>query len=88
MLALFIPFLPVFMKAQGMSETKVGLLISIGSLITIIVQPTFGMISDRLKTIRKVMLVLILLTTISGFFLYQASSMSWIVIFTLLVYAF
>ncbi|HZG12355.1 MAG TPA: MFS transporter [Kurthia gibsonii] len=88
MLALFIPFLPVFMKAQGMSETKVGLLISVGSLITIIVQPTFGMISDRLKTIRKVMLVLILLTTISGFFLYQASSMTWIVIFTLVVYAF
>lgn len=88
MLALFIPFLPVFMKAQGMSETKVGLLISLGSLITIIVQPTFGMISDRLKTIRKVMLVLILLTTISGFFLYQASSMTWIVIFTLVVYAF
>lgn len=88
MLALFIPFLPVFMKAQGMSETKVGLLISVGSLITIIVQPTFGMISDRLKTIRKVMLVLILLTTISGFFLYQASSMIWIVIFTLVVYAF
>lgn len=76
------------MKAQGLSETTLGLIISAGGFITIIAQPIWGMISDRFKTVRKVILILILLTTISGFFLYQMSSVSLIIVLTLIVYAF
>ncbi|MBQ0140591.1 MAG: MFS transporter [Kurthia sp.] len=88
LLALFIPFLPVFMKAQGISETKVGFIISAGGFITIIAQPIWGMVSDRLKTVRKVILILVFFTTIGGFFLYQMSSVTTIILLTLIVYAF
>lgn len=76
------------MKAQGISETQVGLIISAGGLITIIAQPLWGMISDRFKTVRKVILILVFFTTISGFFLYQMSTFTMIILLTLIVYAF
>lgn len=88
LLALFIPFLPVFMTAQGLNESKVGLIIGAGSFITILVQPFFGMVSDCLKTVRKVILLLVLLTTLAGYSLYQMSSFTSIIILTLVVYAF
>lgn len=76
------------MKAQGISETKVGFIISAGGFITIIAQPIWGMVSDRLKTVRKVILILVFFTTIGGFFLYQMSSVTTIILLTLIVYAF
>lgn len=76
------------MKAQGISETQVGLIISAGGLVTIIAQPLWGMISDRFKTVRKVILILVFFTTISGFFLYQMSTFTTIILLTLIVYAF
>ncbi|WP_307725576.1 MFS transporter [Kurthia sibirica] len=88
LLALFIPFLPVYMTAQGLNESEVGIIIGAGGFITIIAQPFFGMISDRFKTVRKVILLLILLTTIGGFALYQLSSFTMIIVLTLVVYAF
>lgn len=88
LLALFIPFLPVFMKEQGINETEVGLIISAGGFITIIAQPVWGMISDRFKTVRKVILILVFFTTIGGFFLYQMSSVTMIILLTFVVYAF
>lgn len=76
------------MKAQGLTETEVGLIIGVGGLITIIAQPIWGMISDRYKTVRKIILLLIAFTTIGGFFLYQMSDITMIILFTLVVYAF
>ncbi|MGM9967823.1 MFS transporter [Rummeliibacillus sp. TYF005] len=88
LLALFIPFLPVFLKGQGLSTSDVGLIIGAGGFVTIIAQPLWGMISDKTKTLRKVMLFLIFTTAISGFILFNMSSFWGLVIIAMLVYFF
>jgi len=88
MLAMFIPFLPVFLKSKGLTTSEVGLVIAIGGVITVISQPLWGMISDRLKTIRKVVLVLVALTGVCGFLLYQVDSFILLVLLAMFVYFF
>lgn len=88
MLAMFIPFLPVFLQSKGLNTSEVGLVIALGGVITVISQPLWGMISDRFKTIRKVVLLLVALTAIFGYVLYQADSFILLVILAMFVYFF
>ncbi|AIQ46896.1 MFS transporter [Paenibacillus sp. FSL R7-0273] len=88
LLAMFIPFLPVFLDMQGLTPGQTGLVIGTGGFITIIAQPLWGMISDRTRTIRKVLLLLLLCSAVTGYFLYASGSYILLVLFAMLLYFF
>ncbi|KRF11103.1 MFS transporter [Paenibacillus sp. Soil787] len=88
LLAMFVSFLPVYLDAQGLPATKIGLIIGTGGFIAIFSQPLWGMISDRTKTIKKVMLLLLGSSTIVGYLLYASSSFIVLLLFTMLMYFF
>lgn len=88
LLAMFVSFLPVYLDAQGLPATKIGLIIGTGGFIAIFSQPLWGMISDRTKTIKKVMLLLLGCSTIVGYLLYASSSFIVLLLFTMLMYFF
>lgn len=88
LLAMFIPFLPVYLDEQGLDPAQIGFIIGTGGFVTIIAQPLWGMISDRTKTIRKVLLVLLLCSAVTGYFLFDSSSFVTLVLFAMLLYFF
>lgn len=88
LLSMFIPFLPLYFSDRGLSETQIGTIIGIGGFITLIAQPLWGMISDRLRTIRKVLLLLVICCTITGYSLYSTDSYPLILLFVMLTYFF
>ncbi|WP_410511473.1 MFS transporter [Paenibacillus sp. BR2-3] len=88
LLAMFIPFLPVYLDEQGLNPAQIGFIIGTGGFVTLIAQPLWGMISDRTKTIRKVLLVLLLCSAVFGFLLYDSSSYVQLVLFAMLLYFF
>lgn len=88
LLALFIPFLPVYLSKQGLSTSEIGLIIGTGGFVTLVAQPLWGLISDKKKTVRKVMLLLVVFTTIFGYFLFNTNSFLLLGLFALLVYFF
>lgn len=88
LLAMFISFLPVYLDAQGQSATRIGIIIGTGGFVSIFAQPFWGMISDRAKTIRKVLLVLIACSAVIGYLLYATESFLLLVLFTMLLYCF
>ncbi|WP_234396876.1 MFS transporter [Bacillus massiliglaciei] len=88
LLALFIPFLPVYLEEQGLSASEIGLIVGTGGFVTLLAQPLWGFISDKTKTIRKVMLLLVCLTAVFGYFLFSVDSFLLLVLFALLVYFF
>ncbi|MEI4769332.1 MFS transporter [Psychrobacillus sp. FJAT-51614] len=86
LLALFIPFLPVYLGEKGLTASEIGLIIGTGGFVTLIAQPLWGFISDKTKTVRRVMLILVSLTAIFGYFLFNVDSFVLLVIFALLVF--
>ncbi|MDO7908795.1 MFS transporter [Paenibacillus sp. JX-17] len=88
MLSLFIPFLPLYLDEQQISSSRIGLIVGTGGIVTLIAQPLWGMISDRLRTITKVMLLLLIFASVTGYFLYDSSSYPMLVLFAMLVYFF
>lgn len=85
---MFIPFLPVYLDNQGLSPAQIGFVVGTGGFITIVAQPLWGMISDRTKTIRKVLLFLLLCSAIVGYLLYVSNSYSQLILFAMLLYFF
>ncbi|MEC0092263.1 MFS transporter [Paenibacillus macquariensis] len=88
LLAMFVSFLPVYFDSQGLSPSQIGFIIGTGGIITIIAQPLWGMISDRTKTIRKVLMLLIVCASITGYLLYNTASYTMLIVFAMLTYFF
>lgn len=88
LLAMFIPFLPVYLGQQGLNPAQIGLIVGSGGIITIIAQPLWGMISDRTKTIRKVLLLLLLCSSVVGYMLFASTGYSELIILAMFVYFF
>ena len=63
------PFTVVFLREHGLKTTTIGLILSINSIIGIFAQPIWGLISDKLKSIKKVFMFCFAMCSITYFFL-------------------
>ncbi|MDQ8739065.1 MFS transporter [Paenibacillus sp. LHD-38] len=88
LLSMFITFLPVYLDEQGLKPAQIGFIIGTGGFVTIITQPLWGIISDRTKTIRKILLLLLVLSSIIGYALYSSSHFILLILFAMLMYFF
>ncbi|KZE54696.1 MFS transporter [Brevibacillus parabrevis] len=73
LLSIFISFLPVYLSFRGVTPAQIGVLIGAGSFIGILSQPFWGMVSDRTKTIKRVILATLGLSIVSGIGLFSAT---------------
>ncbi|OXM13436.1 MFS transporter [Paenibacillus herberti] len=88
LLAVFVSFMPVYLDLQGLSTVQIGLITGTGGFVTIISQPLWGMISDRMRTVRKVMLLLTVCATLTGYLLYGTSSFPMLLGLAMILYFF
>lgn len=86
--ALFLSFLPIYSAKVGISGTHIGLILGMGSLISIVAQPLWGMVSDRTRTIKKILLLLLLASVLIGTLLFQAHQIWSLVILVALMNVF
>lgn len=52
--ALFTPFLTVYLQEKGMSVSDIGTIMAVNSIIVILSQPFWGMLADRIQSLRRV----------------------------------
>ncbi|UFJ39473.1 MFS transporter [Brevibacillus humidisoli] len=88
LLAIFISFLPVYLNGRGISPAEIGLLVGVGAFVGIISQPIWGVISDKYRTIRKVVIVVLAVSLVLGTLLFQFSNILLLLVFVLLLYFF
>jgi len=50
--ALFNPFITVYLQEKGFGAEKIGLIMGANSLVLIIAQPFWGIISDKLRSVK------------------------------------
>ncbi|MCK0471912.1 MFS transporter [Halalkalibacter sp. APA_J-10(15)] len=65
-MTIIVGYIPVYFQAEGLSSSQVGLLMAIGPLATIIAQPFWGYMSDKYKSIKRMLLVAIIGVIISS----------------------
>jgi PPP family 3-phenylpropionic acid transporter len=56
--------LVILLQEKGFTNTTIGIVLSVNSIISIIVQPFLGMLTDYLKSIKKVFILCITCTTL------------------------
>lgn len=64
-------FLPVYFQFKGFSGEQIGWLLAIGPFAAILVQPLAGYFSDRLKTVKKIIIFCLVFLTLSSFLMFQ-----------------
>lgn len=53
-LSCFVSFYVVYLNDRGFSMTQIGLIVTINQIVAIVFQPIWGMLCDRLRSVRKV----------------------------------
>ena len=62
--AAYYPFVVLFLQGKGLSNTAIGTILSINSFIVVFAQPFWGMVSDRLRSVKKVFLLCIIISAV------------------------
>lgn len=85
---LVVSYFPLFYTHLGFSSSQVGYLYSLGPLISILSNLFWSMISDKLGTIKKIMVILLAGQLVSGLLLARASDFSSVMLILSFFYFF
>lgn len=86
LLAIFISFLPVYLSAQNLPTSQIGIIIGTGAFIGVLSQPFWGVLSDKYKTVKKIILLTLFLSVVIGFTMFQANTFIVLLLLTGLMY--
>ncbi|WP_340022635.1 MFS transporter [Paenibacillus sp. FSL K6-1096] len=85
---LVVSYFPLFYAHLGFSSPQMGLLYSVGPLISILSNLFWSMMSDRLGTVRKIMALLLGGQLVTAIILFQATSFSGVLLILSCFYFF
>lgn len=84
-----VSYLPYYLEDyRGLSGTQIGLIMAVGPFVSLFAQPFWGYISDKYKTIKKILLLCVSGMLIFSFFLFQSVGFSMILLTIFLYYIF
>ncbi|MDT8860796.1 MFS transporter [Alkalihalobacillus sp. MEB130] len=72
--SIIIFFLPLYLRAKGLMTVEVGLVMATGALVSIFAQPFWGIISDRKKTVKRILLLIFFSAAIISIPLFLANN--------------
>lgn len=78
--AVYNTYQSVFLFQKGFGESAIGSISSVSSIILLIIQPIWGMLTDRSKHKNRIAGLLLILTGFSGLAIYLSDELWWIVV--------
>ncbi|SHE98914.1 MFS transporter, PPP family, 3-phenylpropionic acid transporter [Desulforamulus putei DSM 12395] len=85
---IIVPFLPLYFDSRGLTNSQIGILLALGPCVSILVQSPWGYLSDRLQTVKKLLLLQFTACLILSFLLFHLRSFSLLVPTVIGFYAF
>lgn len=64
--AVTLPFLPLFLYYRGFDSVEIGMIMGVAPMVSIVAQPIAGYISDKYKTIKKLLIILNFIVIATG----------------------
>ncbi|WP_413381304.1 MFS transporter [Alkalihalobacillus sp. 1P02AB] len=83
-----VSYLSVFYREEGLSGSEVGMLMAIGPFAMLLAQPVWGFLSDKYKTIRKILMIALigLIVTASMYYMTSGFTQYLVVMFILFIF--
>lgn len=81
-------FFPLYLQSKGLNPGQVGVIFASGSLVAMIAQPFWGYFSDKRKTIKHVLVVLLIASLLLSFGLFSVGTMALILMFYIVFMCF
>jgi PPP family 3-phenylpropionic acid transporter len=81
-------YLPLYYQFKGFSNSEIGLIMGMGSLISMFSQPFWGIMSDRYKTVKKVLAAIMICAIVVCVPLFSSDTLVFVVIFMMLLMFF
>jgi len=72
---IILSFLPLYLKYKGLTGTEIGWVLAIGPFASIFSQPFWGYMSDKFKTVKKILMLLVCGLLISSTLFFQVSGL-------------
>lgn len=85
---IIISFLPLYLKYKGLTGTEIGWVLAIGPLASIFSQPFWGYLSDKYKTVKKILIISVIGMLIGSMLFFQMNQLILILAFGALFYFF
>ena len=86
--AMYNVYLNLFLNQNGFSNTQLGLLSSVSTVVLILVQPLWGVLSDKSKSKNQIVGMLLLISAIVGLAFYASKTALWLSLCVLLFNVF
>lgn len=83
-----IPFLPLLFSHRGLSPGEIGILLALGPFVSILVQSPWGLLSDRLQTVKKIIIIQMIATLFLSLLLFNLNSFYMLIPTAFVFYAF
>ena len=87
-MTIMISYLPVYFQYLGLSGAEIGILLAVGPAAAIIAQPFWGFMSDKWKTVKKVLLICLSSAIVIGYVVFQMPSFLLILPFLFFFFSF
>jgi len=73
-----ISYLPLYFKNLGLTTSEIGMFLALGTFAGLIGQPFWGLISDKYKTVKKIVIVVVLGSILGLVWIFQLTHIGWI----------
>ncbi|ADU30421.1 MFS transporter [Evansella cellulosilytica] len=87
-MTILISYLPVYFQALGLEGSQIGLLLAVGPAAAIIAQPFWGFMSDKWKTVKRILLICFSGALAVGFIMFQVTEYLLLIPVIFLFYSF
>ncbi len=85
---IIISFLPLYLKYKGLTGTEIGWVLAIGPFASIISQPFWGYLSDKYKTVKRMLIISVVGMLIASIIFFQMNQLVAILVFGAFFYFF
>ncbi|WP_096188957.1 MFS transporter [Evansella halocellulosilytica] len=72
-MTIIISYLPVYFQEMGLTGSEIGILLAVGPAAAIVAQPFWGFMSDKYKTVKRILLICLTGALAIGFIVFQAA---------------
>ncbi|CAM3741932.1 MFS transporter [Alkalicoccus chagannorensis] len=87
-MTIMISYLPVYFQSLGLTGTEIGILMAVGPAASILSQPFWGFVSDKWKTVKKILVLCLSGALAAGFVLFQMEEFAFLILTMFIFFGF